>query len=271
MNRHFGELGDVWKHLPLAEILRLRPPLHYWETHAGSAYYPLTASPARRYGVLRFLERAPGEPELQDCAYIRALCAAPDIYPGSPMLAIQALGQHARYLFCDIDPESAATIRTATEGLDARVIEGDGVSAIMREIDHAHIDPAEVMVHIDPFDPDERVTASSKTPVELAGWLAGLGYRVFYWYGYDSVAQRGWARDKIARLAPRIKLWCGDTIIPASFVYPGRPGAWGCGVVLANATSAELDVCERLGYALERLSDLLEGNDPERLEFQVMR
>ena len=54
-NRHFGELGDVWKYLPLAEVLRLNPPLHYWETHAGSAAYTLTESPTRRHGALRFL------------------------------------------------------------------------------------------------------------------------------------------------------------------------------------------------------------------------
>src|SRR2546423_15652475 len=45
-NRHFAALGDVWKPLPLAEILRLRPPTHYWETHAGSPAYALTESPA---------------------------------------------------------------------------------------------------------------------------------------------------------------------------------------------------------------------------------
>lgn len=272
MNHHFGEIGDVWKHLPLAEILRVNPPLHYWETHAGSAYYPLTASPARLHGVLRFLACAPGEPELQDCAYLQALHATPDIYPGSPMLAIQALGQKASYIFCDIDPESAASLRTATAGLDARVVEADGVSAIIREVQFAHVDPTDVMVHIDPFEPHERFTASSKTPIELTGWLADAGYRVFYWYGYDSVEKRGWARDEIARLAPDVKLWCGDTLMPASFVYPGRSGAWGCGVVLANATSIEVDVCERLGHALERISasDFLNGNDPARLRFQVM-
>jgi hypothetical protein len=45
MNNHFAELGDVWKHLPLAEILRINPPRHYWETYAGSpSYAPQLAS-----------------------------------------------------------------------------------------------------------------------------------------------------------------------------------------------------------------------------------
>ena len=46
MNTHFAELGDVWKHLPLAEILRINLPRQYWETHAGSASYALTESPS---------------------------------------------------------------------------------------------------------------------------------------------------------------------------------------------------------------------------------
>ncbi len=273
MNHHFGELGDVWKHLPLAEILRLNPPRHYWETHAGSAGYPLTPSPSRRHGALRFLACAPDEPALQGCAYLQALRARPDVYPGSPTLAIRALGQKARYLFCDIDPQSVASLRSVSADLDARVIEGDGVSTILREAQRVRVDPAAVLVHIDPFDPHERRAPNGQSPIELAGWLAGAGYRVCYWYGYDAVEARGWARDAIAQRAPDAALWCGDALIPAPFIYPDRSGAWGCGVVLANATRAEMDACARLGHALERISagDVLDGNDPDRLTFQVMR
>jgi hypothetical protein len=188
------------------------------------------------------------------------------------MLAIQALGQKASYIFCDIDPESTANLKTATVGFDARVVEADGVSAITHEVQFAHVDPADVMVFIDPFEPHKRFSANSRTPIELTGWLADAGYRVFYWYGYDSAEKRGWARDEIAGLAPEVELWCGDTIMPTSFTYPGRSGAWGCGIVLANATNIEVDVCERLGHALERISesDFINDNDPARLGFQVM-
>ena len=272
-NPYFGDLGDIWKHLPLAEILRLNPPRHYWETHAGSASYPLTTSPERLHGVLRFLDYAPDEPALQECAYLQALRELPDVYPGSPMLAMRALGVEASYIFCDIDPESAASLRTAVAGLEARVVEGDGVSAITREAQRARVDPADVLLHIDPFEPRERFAANSQTPLELAGRLAGAGYRLFFWYRYDAVEQRGWAREEIARLAPDVELWCGDTLMPASFIFPGRSGAWGCGVLLANATAVELAACERLGPALERINaaDLHSDNDPDRLRFQVMR
>jgi hypothetical protein len=269
MNHHFATMGDVWKHLPLAEILRLHPPRHYWETHAGSASYPLTESPPRQHGALRFLACAPDEPALRNCAYLEALHAMPGLYPGSPALATRALGGDAGYLFCDIDPESAASLRTAVAGLEARVVEADGVSAISLEAQGGRVDPASVLVLIDPFDPHERWTPGSRTPLELAGWLAGAGYRVLFWYCYDSVERRGWARDAIAGLAPTVELWCGDILMPIQYTYPDRSGAWGCGIVLANATSAEVDACQRLGHALQRMSagDPIQGNDPALLTF----
>ena len=272
MNHHFGELGDVWKHLPLAEILRLSPPRHYWETHAGSAAYQLTESPARLHGALRFLEHAPNDPFLQNCAYLQALQEMPGLYPGSPKLATRALGEQASYIFCDLDPESADSLRTAVAGYQARVFEADGVSAIYRQAQLARVDPSSVLVHIDPFDPRRRYAPGSKTPLELAAWLADKGYRVIFWYCYDTAGLRGWARDEIARLALNVDLWCGDALMPASFIYPDRSGAWGCGILLANATANKIDASERLGRALERLSaaDLHKGNDPPWLSFQVI-
>jgi hypothetical protein len=224
------------------------------------------------HGVLRFLRYAPAEPSLQNSAYLQALLAVPDVYPGSPMIATRALEQKASYIFCDIDPESAANLGTAMVGLDARVVEGDGVSAIARGAQLARVKAADVLVLIDPFKPHERWTPDSKTPLELAAWLAEAGYRVIFWYGYDSIEQRGWARNAIGRLAPDVELWCGDTIMPASFIFPERSGPWGCGVVLANATSTEVEVCEQLGQALDRIceGDSLDGNDPARLTFQVV-
>jgi hypothetical protein len=230
MNNHFAELGDVWKHLPLAEILRVDPPRAYWETHAGSASYPLTESPSRLHGALRFPSLAPYDPDLRSCAYLAALTHEPGVYPGSATLAMRSLGTSASYLFCDMDPRSASGLLDAGGGLDVRVVDADGVSAIEREAQLARMDARDVLVHVDPFEPFERLSRDSRTPVELAGWLADVGYRLVYWYGYDSVVRRGWARDVIAGLAPHAELWCGDVLIPASLVYPrqaGGLGLWG--------------------------------------------
>jgi len=184
---------------------------------------------------------------------------------------MRILGLNAKYVLCDVDPVSAASLKMSSTGLDAQVFEEDGISVIGREAKIAHVNPHDVLVHIDPFDPHERIHADGRTPVELAGWLAHGGFRVVYWYGYDSVEKRGWAYDEIAQLAPNVKLWCGDVLMPASFVYPGRLGAWGCGIVLANMTSLETQLCEQLGQALERISndDRLDQCEPCKLTFQV--
>jgi hypothetical protein len=273
MNRHFGKLGDVWKHLPLAEILRLKPPLHYWETHAGSAFYHMDRSPERLHGAIRFASSAPNDPDLQSCAYLELLQQNLDIYPGSGMIAMQLLGKNADYLFCDTDPESASSLRVASANFNARIKERDGMLSINEEAEAARVCPADTFVHIDPFDPHERLTPESRTPIELAGVLAKAGYQVLYWYGYDSEAERGWAFYEFANIAPNVEFWCGDVLMPASFIYPDRKGAWGCGIVLANATVSEIKCCERLGHALEKISesDVMEGNIPERLTFEIWK
>jgi 23S rRNA A2030 N6-methylase RlmJ len=259
--------------MPLAEILRLRPPRHYWETHAGSASYPLTETAARQHGVFHFLAQAATDPELAGCSYFQELNSLPGLYPGSPMLAMRALRQEASYIFCDIDPESAGSLRGEVAHLDARVIEGDGVAFIAAEARRGQVDPAEVLVLVDPFFPHERLTPDSETPLELAGSLAAAGYRVILWYAYFKLEERGWARQAMAELAPGVSLWCGDAIMPLQFTYPERSGLFGCGIVLANASEVEKAACRKLGKSLERISaaDKVQGNDPPKLFFQVMQ
>jgi hypothetical protein len=34
-NIHYAKIGDVWKHLPLAEVLSIERPGRYWEATSG--------------------------------------------------------------------------------------------------------------------------------------------------------------------------------------------------------------------------------------------
>lgn len=47
----FGGSGDVWKHLAFAAIVAIERPRCGWESHAGSALYPLSHSPGRDAGI----------------------------------------------------------------------------------------------------------------------------------------------------------------------------------------------------------------------------
>ncbi len=57
-NIHFGRVSDLWRNLPLAEIIAIEQPHHLWETHVGSAQYSLSHSYERDYGVYYFREHA---------------------------------------------------------------------------------------------------------------------------------------------------------------------------------------------------------------------
>jgi 23S rRNA A2030 N6-methylase RlmJ len=115
-NVHYARIGDVWKHLSLAEVLKIERPGSYWESHAGSSAYPLTRSPQRDDGVFLFLERAVRSSVLEGSAYRRLLCLrergkTPPTYPGSPMIAMELLGgAGGRFVFCDLDGASLAKV-----------------------------------------------------------------------------------------------------------------------------------------------------------------
>ena len=51
----FANLGDVWKHLLLTEVISWLRPGHYVETHAGSVTYRLVDDVERRLGAGMFL------------------------------------------------------------------------------------------------------------------------------------------------------------------------------------------------------------------------
>jgi len=219
MNRYYGNIGDVWKHLVLAELLALEPPKRYWETHAGSASYPLTHSPDRDYGVYRFLERGGSAPELAGSRYaaelgrLSAAGEAPSSYPGSALLAMQMLGREAEYLLCDLDPESVASLRAAAAelGLSEQEVvrEADGMTTVVEEARRLKDEAEDVVVTIDPFQPFE--IAGGISALELAAGLIEDDFRVIYWYGYDTPEQRSYpmgvlreyARGRYERLVRR--------------------------------------------------------------------
>src|SRR2546423_11111513 len=146
-NRHFGNVGDIWKHLVLAEVLAHEHPREYWETHAGSASYMLRHSPAREYGIYWLLQRASASSAIRESRYWHEVgrlprngdSSAPAMYPGSSLLARRIRGRDTRYLFSDVDPKSTASVTRAAGELGlhdhARIVQADGLTAV-REAAH---------------------------------------------------------------------------------------------------------------------------------------
>lgn len=261
-NRHYGRIGDVWKHLPLLEILALESPREYWETHSGAALYPLTHSADRDFGVYYFVEHASSDPILGKSHFLRTLTEGsaapyPHHYPGSADFAMRQLGGDAhRYLFCEIDRYSVQTLQDAADvhGLArrTRVIEGDGMDGVWGEIaDRAS--PTEILVHIDPFDPFHQSPTHRLSALDLARKLSDKKTKVFYWYGFDEPADAGWAFDEIAKDL-QVPVWYGEISVNPDGPKMLKEGILlGCGIVCTNLDESTTTHLADLGRSVEKL------------------
>lgn len=139
---HAGNVGDVWKHCALVEILRraaaASPRVRYVETHAGEGRYALGPTGEWTEGIGRLW----GAGDLEDGAVARyvALCrrlatgdVRPESYPGSPLLAHAVLGDGAELALWERDAAACARLATHLGAAAARVAEGDGLGALASE------------------------------------------------------------------------------------------------------------------------------------------
>jgi hypothetical protein len=275
-NVHYARIGDVCKHLPLAEVLAIERPGSYWESHAGSSSYPLTRSPERDYRVFLFLERAVRSSVLEGSAYRRLLHPlergrTPPTYPGSPLIAMELLGAAGgRFVFCNLDGASLANIAEDARALGVpsgreRLVQGTGSRPWKRS---------------SPVSPKRRPPRRSCTWTPTAQWNSGAlarprwtssraaqrGVRCMLWYGFDA---RGARAAVLEALRGRIAggAWYGEVSLCAEDLseLAFDPGVLGCGVVMCNVGREALGACSRLGegltqaYAGARLPNGREG------------
>ena len=264
-NRHFGKLADVWKHLPLCEVLAQERPSLYAETHAGSAAYEALDNAERRYGVRAFHSAAERHPVLADSRYAVHLGQAlgGGWIPGSPLVAMLELGTSAHYVFCDVDAASIDDLSTWADRLglagQTATIRGDGMAAVAEHVLDGSERPA--VVHVDPYDPHAH-EPGSLSALELTARLIASGAAVIYWYGVDAPDQRLWALDALGE-ATDAALWCGDMLVTTAdgavhddgHLGRGTTPGTGFGIVLANVSQASTDRCRAMGVALARAYD----------------
>ena len=283
-NRHFGRISEVWKHLVLGEVLAVERPGAFLDTHAGDALYPVVDDPERTYGVLAFNEIVDDHPTLRNSAYatiLSGLRSGPSLdgIPGGPLVAMGILGQHAEYVFCDLDQNSAANIRdaAASRGVrSAHVLTADGMGAIHGEL--ITRDAADVVVFIDPFD-HHAVGPAGLSALEVAVEAGRLGAVVVYWYGYNRISRRHWVVDELTLSEGALDWWCGDLMVTADDAdmtggdlgVASSPGT-GSGLVCINASAAALERCTQLGTALAAAyrDRLLPSGQAGALDFQAL-
>lgn len=158
---HAGNVGDVWKHCALVEVLeRARMAggrVAYVETHAGDGDYPLQATGEWTEGIGRLWnDAAPAEAD--SAARYVALCRRlasgadrPASYPGSPAFARAVLGAGATLALWERDAAAYARL-AAHVGTQPRthLHQADGLAALADAVRDAEAAADVVVVLIDP-------------------------------------------------------------------------------------------------------------------------
>ena len=269
-NQHYGRIGDVWKHLPLAEILAIHRPAEYWESHAGSTRYPLTRSWQRDFGVFHFLAGSEQSPLLGASRYRQLLSRCAGLYPGSCEIAMRTLGTACNYRLCDTDLESVRSLAESAFELritSARCEQRDGNDALWEELQHLSPRRAEALfVHVDPWSCLLPSQAHGVTSVDVFRALQRVGATVMLWFGFDTMVQRheivkqfdnGWLTeiylDLMKEARPEL-----------------NPGVFGCGLYFANLSAKVRDAVECLGEELVRVyqSSIIAPGYSGRLSYQ---
>jgi 23S rRNA A2030 N6-methylase RlmJ len=256
-NPHFANLGDVWKHLLLTEVISSLQPGHYVETHAGSALYAVTDDLERGLGAEMFLSASSEIEPLRSSPYRQNILGlargAVPSYPGSPLLAMMLLGRACRYVFCDTDPSSVADLRAARERLglqkEAQVIHGDGLAETTALL-QAHAIGAASLVHVDPFD-FRAAGPTAASALQLVTRLAAASIPTFAWYGLTSRSAPHDLFHEVTTTAPAARAWCAELRVGGQRANAAGIGS-GCGVLFTAGDLAPVESMRRAADAYVR-------------------
>ncbi len=240
--KHSGEIGDVWKHLPLCDILKIEAPKRYFETNSAFAEYALTKNSFNKYGIYHLVENAPEA--IKGSEFYRLLSEIgfmkTNTYYGSPALAMTVLEhKNTRFYFHDIEKEPLSDIqRFASKN---RIMErvfvsrGDSISAFLHG-DYCF--DAYDFVFIDPYQPFD-CNESGETFFDVFEKAIKSRAKTMLWYGYDTLKGQKSIIDKLNALSaviPNVSLntfdvWQECMEQDACAINPGVPG---CGIACVN-------------------------------------
>lgn len=272
---HFGKQADVLKHLLLCELLRIEKPQVYVETNAACAQYALERTPEQEYGIYHFLKKT-GTAE-KECIPERAEYHHPkgalhrsvyyqqeseamqaNRYIGSPGLAMNILGDTARYIFFDIEsaPLKDVSQYAATKGLKEciKLFNRDSIEGTLELLSSL---PASSFLHIDPYEID-KPGRNGRTYLDVFTEAAKAGMQCFLWYGYMTLKDKRYLEELIAQSLPEanIRNVTGVELTLKMIkedVAESNPGVLGSGVLGANLSEESNAVIPKYAAWLEEI------------------
>ena len=242
---HAGNFADVHKHVTLLALLaalkRKEKGFLYFDTHAGRGAYDLSGgagggaggSAEAATGVARLLAGEPRAQELRDygalLARVRAARGSSHFYPGSPLIALEALRPQDRAVFVEWQGAEAQALRAAVgEGRERiRIEQGDGLKLL-----RATLPPPErrALIFIDPPFEETREEFSRVTAA-VADGLRRFATGVFaVWYPIKQQRVTSAWHGEFSRAV------AAPTLASELWLYPrdSRVALNGSGLLIAN-------------------------------------
>ena len=263
------------KHLLLCELLRIEKPQVYVETNAACAQYALERTPEQEYGIYHFLKKAgaaekecmPERAEyhhpkgaLRRSAYYQQESEAMQAnrYIGSPGLAMNILGDTARYIFFDIEsaPLENVSQYAATKGLKECItlFNRDSIEGTLELLSSL---PASSFLHIDPYEID-KPGRNDRTYLDVFIEAAKAGMRCFLWYGYITLKDKRHLEELIAKRLPEANIRNATGVeltlkMIKEDIAESNPGVLGSGVLGANLSEESNAVIQKYAAWLEEI------------------
>jgi len=264
--KHFGNIGDIWKHLPLCEVLHVEKPDSYIESNSAFPTYSLTKSPEKEYGIYHFFEMAVKHNILSESQYFKQIKKYNKErllhYLGSPALAINMLHYSAnQFEFYDLEAEPLTEIEQYAKIFSSNnkisTHNTDSIKALIEKIDSF---TANDFLFIDPYYIDQQ-NNSGQTFMALTAKAINKGIKTFLWYGFVTINQKNHLNTYIKEKLSGIKT---NSIFNAEIILDCiqendivvNPGILGCGVLIANCSKKSIKIVEK---QLNCLVDIYKG------------
>ena len=263
------------KHLLLCELLRIEKPQVYVETNAACAQYALERTPEQEYGIYHFLKRA--EAAEKECIPERTEYYHPqealrrsfyyqqeseamqaNRYIGSPGLAMNILGDTARYIFFDIESEPLENVSqyAGTKELKEciNLFNRDSIEGTLELLSSL---PASSFLHIDPYEID-KPGRNGRTYLDVFIEAAKAGMRCFLWYGYMTLKDKRHLEELIAQSLPEAGIRNATGVeltlkMIKEDIAESNPGVLGSGVLGANLSEESNAVIQKYAAWLEEI------------------
>ena len=248
---HAGEIGDVWKHLPLCDILKIEKPARYRESNSAYSGYIISSKPQTEYGILKMLGL--NNREFMNSMYYSTLKANGIdnfSYTGSPGLAMSILFEKTRYYFHDLEQEALSDIEAFAlrKGLHEHVktFYGDSVHAFMDK--DYHIDGND-FIFLDPYDPFDISEIAGFSFFDIFKKAIIAKSKTVLWYGYESLNGQQAIFEKLREIASETNVsiysfdvWVKSMDARGCELNPGVPG---CGLACATLSNESIAVLKK--------------------------